>query len=157
MNINFTDIGLTPDVTLINVIKMSAKTKDVFYLFDCLAKAGIDVDMISQPASPGAHIPLSFTVSDSSLADVITVLGALKKTYPEIRTDVNPSNIKVHFTSESMIDSPGVAAGVIGAFADADVDIKMISTSEIDISLLIDRSQHETALSVLKDRFGKTF
>ena len=82
MNMVFSDIGLTTDVTLISVGNMSASTKDIYTLFDSLAQAGVDVDMISQPASWGSDIPLSFTVDDHALSDVVLGLGALKKRYP---------------------------------------------------------------------------
>lgn len=50
---------------------MSASTKDIYTLFDSLAQAGVDVDMISQPASWGSDISLSFTVDDHALSDVV--------------------------------------------------------------------------------------
>lgn len=155
MNVKFSDIGLNTDITLINVSKMSSKTCDVFYLFDCFTQAGIDVDMISQPASRGADIPLSFTIHDTALTKAITALGSLKTVYPEIRTEISPGNFKVHFTSTEMVDQPGVAAFVFGEFSKADIDIKMITTSEIDISLLIDHTQYDNALDVLLHSFGK--
>ncbi len=61
MNMVFSDIGLTTDVTLISVGNMSASTKDIYTLFDSLAQAGVDVDMISQPASWGiGYLPVLY-------------------------------------------------------------------------------------------------
>lgn len=157
MDLAFTDIGLTSDVTLISVSNMPAETKDVYNLFQNLAKAGVDVDMISQPASWGSSISLSFTADDSSLADSLRVLGALKKDFPNIRTDINSGNFKLHFTTEAMRGKPGVAAYILGLFCDANIDVKMISTSEIDISLLIDSLHYDAALRLLKSKFNKVF
>ena len=125
MNIVFSDIGMTTDVTLISVGNMSASTKDIYTLFNSLAEAGVDVDMISQPASWGSDISLSFTVDDHALSDVVLVLGALKKRYPNIRTDINSGNFKLHFTAEEMLGKPGVAAHILGLFCEADIAVKI--------------------------------
>ena len=157
MNMVFSDIGLTTDVTLISVGNMSPSTKDIYTLFDSLAQAGVDVDMISQPASWGSDISLSFTVDDHALSDVVLGLGALKKRYPNIRTDINSGNFKLHFTAEEMLGKPGVTAYLLGLFCKADIDVKMISTSEIDISLLIDSAHYSAALQLLETTFDKVF
>ena len=52
MNMVFSDIGLTTDVTLISVGNMSASTKDIYTLFDSLAQAGVDVDMKKSASTP---------------------------------------------------------------------------------------------------------
>lgn len=56
-----------------------------------------------------------------------------------------------------MLGKPGVAAHILGLFCEADIDVKMISTSEIDISLLIDSAHFGAALQLLETKFDKVF
>lgn len=83
--------------------------------------------------------------------------GAEKAAYPNIRTDINSGNFKLHFTAEEMLGKPGVTAYLLGLFCEADIDVKMISTSEIDISLLIDSAHYSAALQLLETTFDKVF
>mgnify|MGYP000988393433 FL=1 len=56
-----------------------------------------------------------------------------------------------------MLGKPGVTAYLLGLFCKADIDVKMISTSEIDISLLIDSAHYSAALQLLETTFDKVF
>ncbi|MGE4298589.1 MAG: aspartate kinase [Desulfovibrionaceae bacterium] len=123
-------------------------------LFGPLAEKGILVDMIIQNAGQGAHTDMTFTIPRADLeqtmeilADVNSVIGAR-----EILHDVNVC--KVSAIGVGMRSHSGVAARAFKALKDENINILMISTSEIKITLLIEEKYLELAVRTLHKAFG---
>jgi aspartate kinase len=122
-------------------------------LFDPLAEAGINVDMIVQNVGHGGETDLSFTVprvelgkTKKTLEPVVRDLGAR-----ELTTD--GSVAKVSIVGAGLHNAPGYAARMFGCLADAGVNIEMISTSEVRITCMIAEAELETALRALHAAF----
>jgi len=122
-------------------------------LFDPLADAGINVDMIVQNVGHGGETDLSFTVprvelgkTKKTLEPVVRELGAR-----ELTTD--GSVAKVSIVGAGLHNAPGYAARMFGCLADAGVNIEMISTSEVRITCMIAEAELETALRALHAAF----
>ena len=125
-------------------------------IFQPLASAAVNVDMIVQNISHGSASPatdLSFTVEKADLRKARATLEELRGSlgYSEILTDENVAKLSV--VGVGMRSHPGIAATMFEALATADVNIQMISTSEIKISVVIDLESGERATRALHDAF----
>ena len=105
---------------------------------DVFAKAGIVVDMI-------------FTTSYSNFAAVMKALPEAAKANPPL---ISGGYAKVNLFGEEMVASCGVAARALSALAGAGVEIVLITTSDLDISLLIRQQDEDAALAALTAAFA---
>ncbi len=143
-------LNITENVTLITLANIPINHKDIAAIFTSLAEADINVDMISQTSPLKGKINISFTLQDDDLFNAIQTLKSYKKNIPNLRIDVNSNNTKISLYDEEMQFKPGVAAKTMTILSDAHIDIKMITTSEIDISYLIYASDQPYAIDALK-------
>lgn len=141
------------DVVLITLRNSPADMKFIAKVFKMIAEKGINVDMISQTAPLGGRINLSFTVSGEDLGGVLELFAVLRNEIPDLKTDVSAGNCKISIYGEPMRDFPGVAAAVFDVIAGINVDIRIITTSEVDISILVPKSDFETAFEKLSSAF----
>jgi aspartate kinase len=124
-------------------------------IFEALAQAGVNVDMIVQnePTSAGGLAEISFTVPRE---DLPAARAALQPVAGQAYADLtaNEEMGKVSIVGAGMRSHPGVAAKVFGVLAGDGVNIEMISTSPIKISCVIPRDRVEPAVRALHDAFG---
>ena len=146
-------ISVTENVTLISLNDSPADFKIVAQIFDMLSKAGIDVDMISQNPPQGKTQNLSFTVQDEDLVKVFETASKLRELHPELKLAISSGNTKISVLDEKMRNCPGVAAKVFTAIAETDAEIRMITTSEVDISVLVYSHDGDSVYSALKSEF----
>ncbi|MCR4616193.1 MAG: ACT domain-containing protein [Clostridiales bacterium] len=144
-----TKITVTEDVTLIFLHDYPADIKLVADIFKKIADAGIDVDMISQASPNGQHSSLSFTVFDDDFGKILGIVAKLRDHNPELKIGVSSGNCKISVYNENMKGTPGVAAAVFDAVSCANTDIRMITTSEVDISILVVKADVEAAVASL--------
>ncbi len=148
-------ISITEDVTLITLSDSPADIHFISSIFDCIAEAGISVDMIAQSAPIGDRTSLSFTVSDDDMRKALDVVSSLRISHPSLRPSISSGNVKVSVYSEQMRTQPGIASKVFSAAASSDVDIRLVTTSEVDISLLITKPEAETLSEAVKAAFSE--
>ena len=124
-------------------------------LFSSLAKEHISVDMIIQSYARKVSNTndIAFTIDSSDLDKTIKTLDSLKKDLNCGDIQVNDNIAKVSIVGAGMIDRPGIASTMFQTLADLGVNIKMISTSEIKISCLVDKDDAERALKALHKVF----
>jgi aspartate kinase len=124
-------------------------------IFEALAKANVNVDMIVQnePASAGGQAEISFTILRQ---DLRAAMGALEPLTGDAFTELvaHEEMGKVSIVGAGMRSHPGVAAKVFGVLARDGINIDMISTSPIKISCVIDLDRVEQAVQVLHSAFG---
>jgi aspartokinase len=149
-----TKITLMEDVALITLRNSPSEMKFISSVFCKIAQKGINIDMISQTAPLGGKTNLSFTVSDESLGDILEILVQLRADYPGIKSDISGGNCKISLFGEQMRYMPGVAAKVFETIAEMKVDIIIITTSEIDISLLIPKADYQSFSHAFENEFG---
>ena len=133
---NKNKITITDNVTLISLNDSPVDIKVISKIFTMLAEAQIDVDMISQIPPHGNTPYLSFTVSDDDLGKVFEIASKLREINPELKLAISSGNSKISLFDEKMKDCPGVASKVFTAIAETNSEVRMITTSEFDISLL---------------------
>ena len=103
----------------------------------------------------GGDISLSFTVSNDDVPKVLTVTRHLREQNAGVYADVSVGNFKLSFFSENMRRTIGVAAYLFGLFKDNGLELKLISTSETDISCLFDNEFYDKALALAHETFGR--
>ena len=122
-------------------------------LFGALAKNNISVDMIIQSLASNGKNSIAFTVDTEDLDSALNTLKNERNTIggAEILTDKDIA--KVSIVGAGMVDRPGIAADMFRALAERNINIKMISTSEIKISCLVDKSNANEAIRALCKEF----
>jgi aspartate kinase len=122
-------------------------------LFESLAGANVNVDMIVQNTSIDGTTDISFTLP---IGDIATAEPILKKVGDEVgATGINKDEniVKLSLVGAGMKSSPGIAAKMFRVLADNGVNIEMISTSTIRISVVVERSELEKAVRALHTAF----
>ncbi len=122
-------------------------------VLNTLSNAGIVVDMISQSAPLGKEIQFSFTAHNDHFNPTLKALGSIPqngKTPPLISGGYS----KINLFGEEMVDSVGVAARALAALEKEHIEIMMITTSDLDISLLVRREDTDIALQTLAASFA---
>src|SRR3954453_4316441 len=122
-------------------------------IFEPLAQAGINVDMIVQNVGHGGETDLSFTVPRIELAAAKKTLEPLVRELAARELTTDASVAKVSIVGAGLHNAPGYAARMFGTLADNEVNIEMISTSEVRITCMIAEADLETALRALHDAF----
>lgn len=123
-------------------------------VFTPIAAAGINVDMIIQNTRSGGQTDLTFTVPK---ADFDQAMEIERKVAEEIGADEvlgDPNIAKVSVTGVGMKNHSGVATLMFSTLSDENINIHMISTSEIRISCVVDEKYSELAVRVLHTAFG---
>ncbi len=153
---NFVIRGVAHDT---NVAKIAVKGVPdqpgvAYKIFSALANANVDVDMIIQSVrdSDGSN-DILFTVAKTDLVEATSVVESLKEEMGGFNYDVEINVAKVSIVGAGMLGSPGIAAGMFGALAKADINIAAISTSEISVSCLIKASDVKAAVNAIHDHF----
>lgn len=125
-------------------------------LFEKLAGAGINVDMIVQNVSSDGRTDISFTAPEEA-ADVARKLALeAADDLGAGDVDVDTAIAKVSLVGAGMKAEPGIAARLFRSLAAAGINIEMISTSTIRVSVIVDEADTETAVRVLAVEFGLT-
>ncbi|HBG47312.1 MAG TPA: aspartate kinase [Deltaproteobacteria bacterium] len=138
----------------ISVLRVPDRPGIAAKLFRPLTEAGINVDMIVQNISQDAHTDLTFTVSKE---DFKRALKLVEETAGQIEAkDVvgDPNIAKVSIVGAGMRSHAGVASRMFDVMSAEGINIQMISTSEIKISVVVDVKYTELAVRVLHESFG---
>ena len=147
--------GLAHDrnVAKVTLVEVPDRPGVAALVFEPLADAGINVDMIVQNVGHGGATDLSFTIPEVDLARAKRLLEPIVRElgFREITTDTAVA--KVSIVGAGIQNAPGYAARMFRTLADAEVNIEMISTSEIRITTIIAEDALETALRALHAAF----
>lgn len=148
-----TNLNVTQNVAMITLDNVPNKIDLIASIFNEVANNGINIDMISQTAPYKGSINLSFSLDEENVPKAISALSKFKKEIPHLRIDIVSGLSKLSIFGEAMKDIPGVAASLFTTLAEAGVELKMVTTSEVDISYLIDQKDEEKAVQIIKERF----
>lgn len=138
----------------VSVIGVDDKPGVAFKIFNTLAKKGINVDIILQSVGREGTKDISFTVAQDDLDEALRILDENKEalTIQDIKHKDNVARLSI--VGAGMMSNPGVAAKMFEALFNAGVNINMISTSEVRITVLIDENDVDRAMVAVHDRFG---
>jgi aspartate kinase len=148
-------IAYSKDEAKITLLRVADKPGVAASIFGPLADANINVDMIVQNVSEdGSSTDMTFTVGRADLDRAVAVIGGLQKAlnYRQLLSDANV--VKVSVIGVGMRSHAGVATRMFTALAEKGINIQVISTSEIKISVLIAADYTELAVRALHTAFG---
>ena len=147
-------VALDTETVRIAVIGIKDVPGMAFKVFDTLAKKNINVDVILQSIGRAGTKDISFTVNRDDLDEAMAVLDAnqARLGYQEIHSDRNIAKLSI--VGAGMMSNPGVAAKMFESLYNEGVNINMISTSEIRITVLIDEKDGVRAMNAVHDAFN---
>lgn len=140
-------------VSRISIMGINDEPGKAFEVFSLMAKEKVSVDIILQSTGQDGKQNISFTIGEDDLDIALKALERNKErlTAQEIIHDENTAKLSI--VGAGMATNPGVAAMFFEAMYDAGVNIQMISTSEIKITLLIAKDDVDAAMVAVHDKF----
>lgn len=141
------------DVARVSLIGLADTPGKAFDVFSTLAKKDINVDIILQSIGRDGTKDISFTVSNTCLPEVKEVISKHMDRWGAKDVDYNENLAKVSIVGAGMVANPGIASKMFEAMYDENINIHMISTSEIKISVLINRAHMHRAMNAIHDAF----
>ena len=147
-------ITTADDVALITLRNETSNPQLIGKIFSEFADDGIVIDMISQTVPQGSTMDISFTTDANQVVKVLQVISRIRDQYKQLKIMVSTGNCKIQLYGEEMREMTGVAASAIQALLLANIEIVMITTSEIDISFIISPANFMNAVKVLEKSFG---
>jgi len=151
--LNVSGVAKDSNVARIALVSLPDAPGIAFTVFSHLARRNVNVDIILQSIGRGDTKDISFTVSSDHLDIARQALEAHKDTLNFQEMIVSDAVSKISIVGAGMVGNPGVAAQMFEALASANINIQMISTSEIKISVLIDRKDADRAVQAIHDKF----
>ncbi len=124
-----------------------------FKVFNLLAREKINVDIILQSIGRADSKDISFTVASDYAEKAYQVIKDNQDALGFDHVDINQDVAKVSVVGGGMVDNPGVAATMFEALYEAHINIMMISTSEIKVSVLIDKEDTDRAVAAIHAKF----
>ena len=141
------------NVACISIVALEDTPGIAFKIFNKLAQYKVNVDIILQSVGRVGTKDITFTVSQDQSQLAVDAIESLKGSLNYKNIKVDTSVTKVSIVGAGMESHPGVASKMFEALYDAAINIQMISTSEIKISVLIDSKYADKAVSVVHDAF----
>ncbi len=146
-------IAKDTDVARVSVCGIEDTPGKAFRIFSLLAQKHINVDIILQSIGHNGLKDISFTTTEGHLEEAIAVLEENKDILGYENLNWNKDVAKVSIVGAGMVSNPGVAAKMFEALYEAQINIHMIGTSEIKISVLIDAGKEDKAVRAIHDKF----
>ena len=147
-------VALDTDAVRIAVLGLRDVPGVAFKVFDTLAKKNINVDVILQSIGRSGTKDISFTVNKDDLEDAVATLEEHKERlgFKELHSERGIAKLSI--VGSGMLSNPGVAAKMFESLYNEGVNINMISTSEIRITVLISEKDGVRAMNAVHDGFG---
>lgn len=154
LGVRVTGAALAKDEARITLVGVPDRPGVVRRIFGAIAAANIVVDMIVQNIATDGVTEVSFTVNEDDLEQTLVVAGEACRAVGGTGMTHEPEVAKVSVVGLGMRTHTGVAQEMFRAISDAGINIQMITTSEIKISVLVDRPSARRALQVVHESFG---
>ena len=147
-------VAVDKNAARIAVIGIKDEPGMAFKVFDLLAKKNINVDVILQSIGRAGTKDISFTVNKDDLDDAVATLEESQERlgFKELHSERNIAKLSI--VGSGMLSNPGVAAKMFESLYNEGVNINMISTSEIRITVLINEKDGIRAMNAVHDAFG---
>lgn len=150
---NVSGVARDNNCARVAIINLPDEPGVAFKVFSLLAKHKINVDIILQSVGQKGRKSITFTIPQDKAEEVGKILNANKEGLKFEDVSINTTVAKVSIVGAGMASNPGVAAMMFEALASAGINIRMISTSEIKISVLINEEDSEKAVRAIHQKF----
>lgn len=141
------------NVACISIVGLEDNPGIAFKVFNKIAQYKVNVDIILQSVGRDGTKDITFTIPKDQKEAAVEAINALSEIVKFNKVKINESMSKISIVGAGMESNPGVASKMFEALYDADINIQMISTSEIKISVLIDSKYEDKAVEVVHDAF----
>ena len=141
------------DIARLALVGLAHEPGIAFKIFSLLARNRVNVDIILQSIGREGSKDISFTVKKADMELAQRILEDNRDIIKFDRIEVTDRIAKVSIVGAGMINNPGVAATMFEALYNAGININMISTSEIKVSVLVDEEDADRAVQVIHDKF----
>ncbi len=142
------EISVSYDITLVTLHNVPSDIVFITKVFDRISKMNIDVDMISLSPPYSFSTDLSFTVKDDDLPAILS--DASEFSHHQIKMSVSSGNCKISVNDPAMEHHPGAAAAIFHQYAQLHTDIRLITTSESQVSILIPKADFDSICNKIK-------
>lgn len=146
-------VAVDKDVARIAIVGLKDEPGVAFKIFSLLSKEKISVDIIIQSIGRSNTKDISFTVAEGDCDEALRILNEHKERLGFEDVTANKAVAKVSVVGAGMATNSGVASMLFEATFDAGINVKMISTSEIKISILVKDSDADRAAIAIHDKF----
>ena len=147
-------VALDKKAARVSVMGLKDEPGIAFKVFNLLAKKNINVDIILQSIGRENTKDISFTVDEDELEEAIQILEENKSRITASEIKYKKDVAKVSVVGAGMMSNPGVASIMFEALYGAGINIRMIATSEIRITVLVDEKDGERAVNACHEAFG---
>ena len=150
--------GVTKDINIARIALVGLENVPgvAYRVFSLLGKEKINIDIILQSIGRNDTKDITFTVPIGSVEQVLEILEAKKDLIRYDHIDVNRDVAKVSIVGAGIAENSGVAAAMFEALYERQININMISSSEIRLSVLIDEKDADMAVQVIHDKFFRS-
>lgn len=146
-------VAFEKDITRMTIFGLSNELTGLSAVFSALAHNQIDVDIIIQSQTGSKETNLSFSIKNKDLQHAVDVLENHKDTIGFDHIEYESGLAKVSIVGSGMVSNPGVAAQMFEVLSENNIAIKMVSTSEIKVSVVIEQDQMTDAANILHETF----
>jgi aspartate kinase len=146
-------VAFEDQITRVTVLGLANSLTGLSTIFTTLAEHHINVDIIIQSRTESEMTNLSFSIKTEDLNETLAVLENNKALLNYDRIEAENELAKVSIVGSGMISNPGVAAKMFEVLAHSDIEIKMVSTSEIKVSTVVEDRHMVKAVETLHDAF----
>ena len=146
-------VAVDKDIVLVSIIGLKDTPGIAFKVFNQLGRKNVNVDIILQSVGRDGTKDITFTVPKNQLKDTTDALEAIKTQVNYDKVVINENAGKLSIVGAGMETHPGVASKMFEALADVGINIHMISTSEIKISVIVDVEDCEKGMQAVHDKF----
>ena len=147
-------VAFEEDIVRITIMYDTPYNGSLANVFTALAEEQVNVDIIVQTIMEGEQPSVSFSIKNEDFAKAMNVLEMNKETLGYKRADFEVGLAKVSIVGSGMVSNPGVAANMFDTLRLASIPIKMVSTSEIKVSVVIPTMHMKEAVAVLHNTFA---
>ena len=146
-------VAYESDIIRLTIGYDSYETASLSEVFSILAEHGINVDIIVQAVIDNVKPTISFTISKDEFAESLRVLESSKLSLGFSFADFEVGLAKVSIVGSGMASNPGVAARMFARLGKEHIPVKMVSTSEIKVSVVVPQHEMVRAANALHDEF----
>jgi aspartate kinase len=147
-------VAFEDEITKVSVLGLANSLTSLSTIFTTLAENHLNVDIIVQSTTEAETSNLAFSIKTDDLLATLNVLENNKDVLNYEQLDAENKLAKVSIVGSGMISNPGVAAKMFEVLAANDIQIKMVSTSEIKVSAVVEEKHMLKAVEVLHQAFG---
>lgn len=151
---NISTVTYCRNVSLVTLRNVPYESGIIAEILTAISENGVNVDMISQTAPLSQNISVAFTVSLEAIGQLMPVINGFKPKYPELNMELAAGMTKLNFFDSNMVHTPGVAAQVFSMLSQSNIRVTMITTSTVDISILIPEHEEDAALALCRRAYN---